>query len=166
VEPHELRRTSGGILVYIDGSDTCITAAQCAIFLAKSLGRGLTALYVVDTKVLGELVKARIFVKAEAEDYEYDLERDGKRYLSYVERMANAKGVECTTELLTGEPNVEVVKKVRELDAEILVLNELEPHRSRRDTQFDEKERMMRQVGCTVVIAKGEEKMGKLYESL
>lgn len=156
----------GGILVYIDGSDTCITAAQYGIYLAKSLVRPLTALYVVDTKMLGDLVKARIFVKKEAFDYEYDLQQDGKRYLSYVEQLARAKGVECETQILSGEVNVEVVKKASELDAEILVLNEIERHLSRRESHLDEKERILQKVKCTVVIAKDEEKVARLYEGL
>ncbi len=156
----------GGILVYIDGSDTCITAAQYAIYLAKLLSKPLTAMYVVDTKVLGDLVKARIFVKEEAFDYEYDLQQDGKRYLSYVEQLAKAKGLHCDTLILRGETNVEVVKKAEEMQTEILVLNELEQHLSRRDSHLDEKERILRRVKCTVVIAKDEEKVASLYESL
>jgi len=156
----------GGVLVYIDGSDTCITAAQYAIFLAKTLRLPLTALYIVDTKVLADLVKAKIFVRSEAADYEYDLHQDGKRYLAYVEQLARAKGVECRTEILTGEVNVEVHRKTEQMDAEMLVLNELEPHRSRRDSHFDEKERILRRVTCPVVIAKGEERVTRLYEGL
>ena len=97
------------VLVYIDGSDTCITAAQYGIYLAKRLAMPLSAVYVVDTKVLADLVKARIFVKTEAADYEYDIRQDGKRYLSYVAQLARAKGLDCDTEILTGEVNLEVV---------------------------------------------------------
>jgi nucleotide-binding universal stress UspA family protein len=156
----------GGILVYVDGSDTCITAAQYAIFLARTLARPLAAIYVVETKVLADLIKARIFVKAEAADYEYDLQEDGKRYLSYVEKLAGAKGVACKTELATGEVNVEVVRKAEEMAAEVLVLNELERHRSRRESHLDEKERILRRVKCTVVIAKDEEAVARLYDEL
>jgi nucleotide-binding universal stress UspA family protein len=156
----------GAILVYVDGSDTCITAGQYAIVLAKSLARPLVALYVIDTKVLNDLIKARIFVKSEAADYEYDLREDGKRYLDYVQHLASAKGVHCETEMVTGEVNVEVVKKANALDAELLVLNELEPHRSRRDAYLDEKERVLRRAGCTIVVVKDEEKVARLYEGL
>jgi len=166
VQPHEEPVRSGPILVYVDGSDTCITAAQYAIFLAKSLSRPLTAIYVVDTKVLGDLIKARIFVKEEALDYEYDLQQDGKRYLSYVEQLARAKGVACRTELVAGEANVEVLKKADELHAELIVLSDLERHLSRRESHLDEKERILRQASCTVVVVKDEERVASLYESL
>jgi len=166
VEDGDAASARGGILVYIDGSDTCITAAQYAIFLSKCVGRPLAAVYVVDTKVLADLVKARIFVKEEAFDYEYDLEQDAKRYLNYVEQLARAKGVACDTHIISGEANVEVLKKAEELDAEILVLNELERRLSRRESHLDEKERILRRAKCTVVIAKDEDRVARLYESL
>lgn len=157
---------TGPILVYVDGSDTCIAAAQYAIFLAKSLSRPLIAMYVVDTKVLGDLIKARIFVKEEALDYEYDLQQDGRRYLSYVEQLARAKGVPCQTEIIAGEANVEVLKKAEGLDVELLVLSELERRLSRRETHLDEKERILRKANCSVVIVKDEERVASLYEGL
>jgi nucleotide-binding universal stress UspA family protein len=166
VEAEGGQSKKGGVLVYVDGSDTCITAAQYAIYLARCLHKTLTALYVVDTKVLGDLVKARIFVKKEAFDYEYDLQQDGKRYLSYIEQLAKAKGVSCRTEILSGEANVAVVKRTNELDADVLVLNELERHLSRRESHLDEKERMLRKAKCTVVVAKDEEKVARLYDLL
>ncbi len=166
MEGDDAMAARGGILVYIDGSDTCITAGQYAIYLAKALAKPLTAVYVVDTRVLADLVKARIFVRSEAADYEYDLQQDGKRYLAYVQQLGRSKGVACDTEILTGEVNVEVVKKAEAMGAELLVLNELERQRSRRDSHLDEKERILRRVGCTVVIAKDEEKVARLYEEL
>jgi nucleotide-binding universal stress UspA family protein len=166
VQTNEEPVRTGTILVYVDGSDTCIAAAQYAIFLAKSLSRPLIAMYVVDTKVLGDLIKARIFVKEEALDYEYDLQEDGKRYLSYVEQLARAKGVACHTEIVAGEANVEVLKKAEQHDAELLVLSELERRLSRRETRLDEKERILRQANCTVVVVKDEERVAGLYETL
>jgi nucleotide-binding universal stress UspA family protein len=166
VETDDSAAPKGGILVYIDGSDTCIAAAQYAIFLAKTLSMPLTAIYVIDTKVLSDLVTARIFVKEEAFDYEYDLQQDGKRYLNYVEQLAKAKRLACKTEILSGEANVEIVKRAKELEAELLVLNELERHFSRRESHLDAKERMMRRVECTVVIVKDEEAAARFYESL
>ncbi len=162
----DLHTGSSCILLYIDGSDTCIAAAQYATVLAKALGASIHALYVVDTKVLADLVKARIFVKTEAADYEYDLQQDARRYLSYVQRLTADKGVSCTTEIVTGEVNVQVVNKARSLNPVLLVLNELEPHRSRRETHLDEKQRILRRVDCTVVVVKDEETVANLYAEL
>ena len=69
------------IMVYVDGSEQSITAAQYAIVLAKSLGAELCALYVVDTRALAELVKSRIFLEVEQDEYRHDLDGDASRYL-------------------------------------------------------------------------------------
>ena len=132
------------IMVYIDGTDTSITAAQYGVYLAKVMGSELHAMYVVDEKILNDLLKAKIFIKEEALDYEYDLEQDGKRYLRHVEELAKSKNIPCETTLTRGEVNAEVIQKIKELGIDLLVMNELEEATSRRDTFFDEKERILR----------------------
>ena len=57
------------ILVYVDGTESSISAAMAAIVLAKRLGASLTAIYVVNTKALQELVNARIFLEFEKVEY-------------------------------------------------------------------------------------------------
>ena len=87
------------ILLYVDGSEECIAAAQYGIALAKRTGAELNAVYIVNVSMLQELTKARIFVKIEEMDYEQDLEQDGKRYLNYISEMARAKDVPLRAEL-------------------------------------------------------------------
>ena len=76
------------ILLYVDGTEECISAGQYAIALAHRLNAELIAIYCVNVSLLEELVKARIFVKIEEMDYQQDLEQDGKRYLNYIAEMA------------------------------------------------------------------------------
>ena len=57
------------MLLYVDGSEGCITAAQYAVALSKKMGAELIALYVVNISLLEELTKAKIFVKIEEMDY-------------------------------------------------------------------------------------------------
>ena len=80
------------ILVYVDGTEGSITAAQYAVVLSRSTGAQLTALYVVNTRALEDLLKARIFIKAEEEEYKRDLEADANRYLNHVQSLARKKG--------------------------------------------------------------------------
>ena len=53
------------ILVYLDGSEGSINALMYSIILAKSTGAELHAVYVVNTKALGDLVRSHIFVDQE-----------------------------------------------------------------------------------------------------
>ncbi|MBN1916363.1 MAG: universal stress protein [Verrucomicrobia bacterium] len=163
--PEQLR-TVNRILVYIDGSDTSITAAEYAIVTAKLHAAPLWAAYVVDTKVLDDLMRVRIFIKAEAADYEYDLEEDGKRYLNHVRQLGRAKGVEITPILLKGEPAHEISKQLEALGIDLLVVNAIEEFTSRRETFLDPKEQMLRRAKCQILVVKDEERASALYEAL
>jgi len=154
------------ILLYVDGSEECIAAAQYGIVLAKSTGAELLALYVVNVSLLDELVKAKIFVKIEEMDYEHDLEQDGKRYLNYISELARTKGVEIKTELIKGVVNKEVVAKVDEWGVDLLVMGELEPVLSRTDTFHDEAELIFRKVKCTVLVVKDAGRVERIYNGI
>ena len=77
------------ILVYIDGTEQAITAAQYAVLLAGSAKAELSALYVVNTRALDDLVRTRIFLQTEQQEYEHDLESDAERYLNHVRELAH-----------------------------------------------------------------------------
>ncbi len=154
------------ILLYLDGSDSCITAAQYAITLAKFYGSDITAVYVVNLSVLEDLVKVRIFVKTEELDYERDFEEDGRRYLNYVSELARDKGVGISGVLLKGVVHEEVVSKADEIEADLIIMGELEEPVSRSDAFYDEGERIFRGAKCPVLVVKGDEKIERLYESL
>jgi nucleotide-binding universal stress UspA family protein len=154
------------IMVYIDGSEQSITAAQYAIVLAKTLGSELYALYVVDTRALAELVKSHIFLDSEQDEYRRDLEGDATRYLNHVRELARRKGVAVTTEKSSGAVNVEIKNKVAEFGIDLLVIGDIPQIRSRRDELYNETERAMRSVPFPVLIAKGEDRIWDLYEAL
>lgn len=154
------------ILVNVDGTEQSITAAQYAIVLAKSLGAELFALYVVNTRALNELVKAHIFLESEQEEYHRDLDEDAERYLNHVRALARGKGISVTAQSASGAVHIEIMNKVKEHGIDLLVLGELSQIRSRRDELYNETERAMRSVTCSVLIAKNEERVAELFDSL
>lgn len=154
------------ILLYIDGSEECIAAAQYGVVLAKSTGAELIALYVVNMSLLKELTKARIFVKIEEMDYEQDLEQDGKRYLNYIAELARAKGVHIRPELIKGVVNKEVVEKINQWGVDLLIMGELGPVLSRTDTFHDEAELIFRKASCSVLVVKDTDRVEQLYKGI
>lgn len=154
------------ILVYVDGTEGSITAAQYAICLAHHYRAELSALYVVNTRALGDLVKARIFVKAEQEEYLHDLEQDSQRYLNHVRSLARKKGLAVQTASFSGTVHQEIKNYVLQNRVDLLVMGELSSVRSRRDELYDEAERAMRSVPCSVLIVKDEERVTALYDAL
>ena len=154
------------IMVYIDGTEQSITAAQFAICLARFHNAELLAYYVINTKALDELLKASIFLKDEQMEYEHDLEEDAKRYLNYVQELARSKNMLLTTKSKTGSVYQEIVNAVKEEAIDLLIIGELSRIRSRRDEFYDETERAMRSAPCSVLIVKDEEHVYELFESL
>lgn len=154
------------IMVYVDGTEQSITAAQYAICLASFSGAELVAHYVINTRAMEDLLRARIFLKDEQEDYEHDMEADAERYLNHVNELAVKKGLSIITRRSKGNVHKEIVNAIKEEDVDLLVIGELSRIRSRRDEFYDEAERAMRTVPCSVLIVKDEDRVWEMYESL
>ena len=154
------------ILLYMDGSEGSITAAQYAICLSRYYRAELTALYVVNTRALGDLLKARIFVKAEQEEYLRDLEQDSQRYLNHVRSLGRKKGLAVEISSASGTVHQEIKNYVLANRVDLLVMGELSSVRSRRDELYDEADRALRTVPCSVLVVKDEERVAALYDAL
>jgi len=154
------------IMAYIDGTEESITAAQYAICLTRATGAELYVLYIVNTRALSDLVSAKIFLQAEEEEYKKDLDSDADRYLNHVKQMAREKGVAVKALKSSGSVNVEIKNQVNENEIDLLVIGELSKIRSRRDELYNETERAMRSVPCSVLIAKDEERVWTIFNQL
>ena len=154
------------IMVFVDGTEQSITAAQYAICLASFSGAELIAYYVVNTKAMEDLLRARIFLKDEQMEYEHDMEADADRYLNHVKDLAVQKGMSITTKRSKGSVHKEVVNAVNEEEVDLLIIGELSRIRSRRDEFFDEADRAMRNVPCSVLVVKDEDRVWEMYQSL
>ena len=154
------------IMVYIDGTEQSITAAQYAVCLARSTGAEMYALYVVNTRALSDLVNARIFLQAEEAEYKQDLDKDADRYLNHAIQLGRDKGVVIKTLKANGTVSLEIKNKVKENGIDLLIIGELSRIRSRRDELYDETERAMKNVPCSVLIVKNEERVWNIYNQL
>ncbi|MBD3246578.1 MAG: universal stress protein [Candidatus Omnitrophica bacterium] len=154
------------IVVSVAGGVVSLLTAKYAVYLAQQLDAKLTAVYVVDEKALGDLLKSKIFVEVEAQGYESDLEEQGRRFLERVRRMAEQKGVAFEPVLTRGVVHDEVVETIKQLNADMLVMGELKEAVSRKEIFYDEGERIFRESPCTVVVVKDYEKVEMLYGSI
>jgi nucleotide-binding universal stress UspA family protein len=154
------------IMVFVDGTEQSVTAAQYAICLASATGAELIALYVVNTRAVEDLLKARIFFQDEQMEYQQDMEADGQRYLNYINELAIKKGISIAQMCRKGSVHKEILEAAKEVDADLLVIGELSRIRSRRDEFYDESERAMRAVPCSVLMVKDEDRVWEMYEAL
>ncbi len=110
------------ILVMVNGTDASINAVRYAVLMAKLYRCRVYAAYVVDTATIKQLTLNRIFIEEESREYEQSLEENGRRYLSFVEEMAQAKGVRVETELRRGAIWSEVVASAEEKKIDLILL--------------------------------------------
>ena len=153
------------IVVYIDGSESSMTAIMYAIKLAKEHDSSLTAVYVINTKALSELVKAGIFVAVERDEYQKDLILDADRYLHHAERLAEQKDLAIETVKLEGTVHVVVKELLKEKQADLLVLGGITDIRSRREELASETDRMMRTAPCPVLIVRDDDDIRFEFEA-
>ena len=142
------------ILVNLDGSEESMTAAEYAVLLSNATGAELLAAYVINTRALTDLVRSRIFLETEQQEYTRDLESDADRYLNHMAKTAEQKNVRVTLFKRSGSVHQELAKLIDEEHVDLLVLGELARVRSRRDEFYDEAERAMRGAKCSVLIVK------------
>lgn len=161
-----MQRPFENILVYVDGSEESIAAAMYAIIVAKTTGARLTAMYVINTRALQDLVKARIFLQVEQEEYHHDLEADADRYLKHVEKLAEQKNQPITLVKLSGTVHTEIKEYVKNENIDLLVLGGIGQIRSRRDEFLNEAERAMRSTPCPVLLVNDEDEVWDRFDAL
>lgn len=152
------------IVVYLDGSESSMTAAMYGIKMAAQNGARLTAVYVVNTKALSELVKAGIFVAIERDEYQRDLQADADRYLRHVVKLAAQLQLEIETVKLEGATHVMVKQLLKERKADLLVLGGITDIRSRREELSSETDRMMRTSPCPVLVVRDDDDIWLEFE--
>jgi len=154
------------LLVYLDGSEDSVSAAMAAIVLSKQLQSHLTAIYVVNTKALQDLVKARIFLDVEQQEYQRDIEGDAKRYLNHVKKLGKQKGVDVECVKTEGSVHQVVRDYINSNSIDMLVIGGLSGIHSRRDELLSETDRMMRNATIPVFVVRDNDDIWDMYEEL
>ncbi len=152
------------ILVYLNGTEESVTAAQYAILLAKAYEASLSAVYIINTRALTDLVRAKIFLQEEQEEYQRDIETDADRYLNHVQTLGRQKGVEVESIKRSGNVQQEIREIVEQHEIDLFVIGEVSHVRSRRDEFYSEAERAMRSVTCSVLIVKDDDRVWDMFE--
>ena len=156
----------GSIMVCVATEGISLITAKYAISLAKIFQAKLSAAYVVNERLLHELLKSSVLVDVEARSYEKDLEDQGRNFLERIKSMSDKKGVACNTAILRGIVHEEIGKQANALNPDMLVMGELKEVLSLRETFYDEGERIFREAPCPVVVVKNSSLVEKLYNEL
>jgi nucleotide-binding universal stress UspA family protein len=129
-------------------------AAKYAIIMAKLYRCRLSAVYVVDTATIKHLTLSKIFIAEESAEYEKSLEANGQRYLSFVEELANAKGIKIEKEIRKGAVYTELIAAADERKADLIVMGGWEKDRNARDIIGQAHREIMINAKCSVLLVK------------
>lgn len=157
------------IVVAVNGSEPSFHAAMYGILLSKQYKCELKAIYVVDTSTLRHLTMSKIFIEEESLEYEQQLENDGKRYLSYLEKLAKEKDVKIQTELKKGSIWSELIKSAEDFEASLILVGGKE-HKNDSSRDFIQLDKISRtnseiigSAGCNVLVV-NEPDIEKLFK--
>ena len=152
------------LMVYLDGSEGSLNALMYGIMMARAMKVELHAVYVVNTKALGELVKSHVFIDQEKNDYLNDLREDASRHLKHAKKLAISKDIDITTFSVEGSPHIEVLDYIKKNDIDLLLLGSINRIRSRREELTSENDRMLRTVQCPVLVVRDDLDLWSLFE--
>ena len=150
----ETESTFAPILLMVDSSDTVVRAARRAVEAAASLGAKIYAVTVVDTETLSQLLKGKILVQDEMEEFEQDLAESSKRYLRMAAKVAEEAGVDLEEVQLKGGWHQTILAQQRELNAGLLVLGGFTYSMTKRDLVAKAKQHIIDEIPCPVLIVK------------
>ncbi len=142
------------VVVAVSGSEASINASKFGIAMAKLYRSNLTAVYVVDTATLKELLLSKIFVEDESFEYEKSLEDNGHRYLNYIEELANKKGVSVDKVLRKGAIFSEIINVADETEADLIVIGGFEEKGAYRDVLSRQHRDILKNAKCSILVVK------------
>ncbi len=142
------------IMLFAEGSDEGMKAARDAIHLASDEGATLVIAAVVDTAILRQLLRTRIFIPEEMEEYEKELEESSRKQLSYIARLADEAKVRNTTVLLRGPCHAVLSRAQRDRKADLLVMGAYHSRSARRDLMANEKQLIVDDITCPVLLVR------------
>jgi nucleotide-binding universal stress UspA family protein len=138
----------------VDSSETVARAARRAVEVAARVNAKIYAVTVVDTDTLSQLLKGRILVQEEMEEFEHDLAESSKRYLRMAAKVAEEAGVELEEVQLKGGWHQTILAQQRDLDAGLLVLGGFTYSMTKRDLVAKAKQHIIDEIPCPVLIVK------------
>ena len=142
------------IMVLVDGTAPSFRAVDFALDLARMIRARVTALAVVETETLEQLLKVRILSPSEMEEFEAELKHHAKRALKEVAERARAKEVEAECILASGNSEEIVPKEVAERQVGLFVLGKFESSRSMRDLVARQRQQIVDRAPCHILVVK------------
>jgi len=142
------------ILALVDGTESSLRAADLAIDLAIALGARMTAMAIVDTDTLHQLLSVRILVDAEIGEFEKELQESARRHLADVRLRAACRELVIDEVLATGNSEAIVPKQVEARGVHLIVVGGFRSSRTTRDLLARQRQQIVDHAACPVLVVK------------
>ncbi len=141
------------ILAPTDGSECSMAAGELAIAMAVSNNARLTFVYVLDEAIIDELVRSS---QKTRQEIRRELADNGRRYLNYMVKLAQKRGIAAEKVLREGTPHLEIVNEAKKRMVDLIVIGQVGRRGPRRILIGSVAERVIEYAECPVLIAKKE----------
>jgi len=142
------------ILVLVDGSEASSHAADFAIGLASMLRARLTAMAVVETETLRQLLYAQILSNHEMSEFEEELQASAERQTADIRERALRRHVEIEEVIVPGNSEELVPREVTERNVDLIALGGFHSRRATRDLLTRQRQQIVDHASCPVVVVK------------
>jgi len=149
-----MRSAINHLLVLVDGTESSFHAADYGIELARTLGARVTALAVVDTDTLRQLLSVRILVDSEMAEFERELAESGRHQLDEVRQRAMTKRVKFEDVLRSGNSEVIVPIELAQHKVDLLVMGAFESSRVKFDLMARQRQQILDRAPCPILVVK------------
>ena len=142
------------ILILVDGTEASYHAADLAIDLARAVGAKLTAMAVVDTETLRQLLSVKILVDTEMGEFEKELHSSAQRQLDDVRDRALDRKLVIDLVLLTGNSEDIVPREVHERHVDLIAIGGFQSAKVTRDLLARQRQQIIDRARCPVLVVK------------
>lgn len=142
------------IMVLVDGTETSAAAATLAIELAHQLRARLTALAVVETETLHELLHVRILSHQEMQEFEGDLMGSARKQVADVRERAAGRGIIVDEVIATGNSEMVVPREVEKRGVDLIAVGAFHTSRAMGDLLVRQRQQIVDNAPCAVLVAR------------
>jgi nucleotide-binding universal stress UspA family protein len=142
------------ILVLVDGTEASFRAADFAIALAYALQAKLTAMAVVETETLRQLLNVKILSKVEMGEFEKELHSSSERQIAEVHERALRKKLVIDDVIVEGNSEEVVPREVATRQVDLIALGGFQSNRASRDLLTRQRQQIVDHTVCPVVVVK------------
>ncbi len=142
------------VLVLVDGTESAFAAATKGVEMARALDAKLTALAVVDTETLRQLLSVKILVDTEMGEFEEELKESARRQLTDVRERALDAKIVIDEILEVGNVETVVPRVVQDAGVDLICLGAFQVSKVTRDLVARQRQQIIDRALCPVLIVK------------